>query len=116
MDSTSIYDRGLLSIQYYLSDEDRRENENAVGFFVNPSPDNPVDVGEFLGHLELGGFREWLWSRYSKPKQVFWDPEGILRCILYFGLKGYQHATEAWRDLEVRTGLVEALGLDSVPP
>ena len=116
MDSTSSHDRGLPSIWYFLSDEERREYENAVGIFTNPSPDNPVDAGVFLGHLELGGLRDWLWSRYTKPQQVQWDPEGMLRCILYFGLKGYQHLTEAWRDLEVRPGLVEALGLDSVPP
>ncbi len=116
MDSTSIHDRGLPSIWYFLSDEERREFENAVELFNNPAPDNPVDAGEFLGHLELGGLQDWLWSRYSKPQQVFWDPEGMLRCILYFGLKGYQHLTEAWRDLKVRPGLVEALGLDSVPP
>jgi hypothetical protein len=116
MDSTSIHDRGLPSIWYFLSDEGRREFENAVELFNNPAPDNPVDAGEFLGHLDLGGIRDWLWSRYSKPQQVFWDPEGMLRCILYFGLKGYQHLTEAWRDLKVRPGLVEALGLDSVPP
>ena len=116
MDSTSIHDRGLPSIWYFLSDEERREFESAVETFDNPSPDNPMDAGEFLGHLELGGLRDWLWSRYSKPQQVRWDPEGMLRCILYFGLKGYDHLTEAWRDLEVRPGLIEALGLDSVPP
>ena len=116
MDSTSIHDRGLPSIWYFLSDEERREYENAVELFDNPAPDNPVDAGEFLSRLDLGGLREWLWSRYSKPQQVFWDPEGMLRCILYFGLKGYQHLTEAWRDLKVRPGLIEALGLDSVPP
>ena len=116
MDSTSIHDRGLPSIWHFLSDEERQEFENAVEIFDNPAPDNPVDAGEFLAHLELGGLSDWLWSRYSKPQQVQWDPEGMLRCILYFGLKGYQHLTEAWRDLEVRSGLIEALGLDSVPP
>ena len=116
MNSTSIHDRGLPSIWHFLSDEERRDFENAVELFDNPAPDNPVDAGEFLSHLDLGGLRDWLWSRYSKPQQVFWDPEGMLRCILYFGLKGYQHLTDAWRDLKVRPGLVEALGLDSVPP
>jgi len=115
-DSTSSNDRDFPSIWYFLSDEERREYENAVELFDNPAPDNPVDAGEFLGHLELGGLRDWLWSRYIKPQQVRWDPEGMLRCIMYFGLKGYDHLTEAWRDLEVRPGLVEALGLDSVPP
>jgi hypothetical protein len=116
MDSTSIHDRGLPSIWYFLSDEERREFENAVELFDNPAPDNPVDAGKFLAHLDLGGLSDWLWSRYSKPQQVYWDPEGMLRCILYFGLKGYQHLTYAWRDLKVRPGLIEALGLDTVPP
>jgi hypothetical protein len=116
MDSTSSHDRGLPSIWYFLSDEERREFENASELFNNPAPDNPVDAGEFLGHLDLGGLRDWLWGRYSKPQQVRWDPEGMLRCILYFGLKGYDHLTEARRDLEARPGLVEALGLDSAPP
>lgn len=74
-DSTSSHDRGLPSIWDFLSDEERQEYENAVEIFDNPSPGNPVDAGEFLGHLELGGLREWLWSRYSKPQQVQWDPD-----------------------------------------
>jgi hypothetical protein len=117
MDSTSGYGRGLPSIWDFLSDDEEWQAlENDWGQYVDPSPDNPVDAGEFIARLDLRDLPGRIWNRYKKPQQVQWDPEPLLRVVLYFGLKGYQHLTQAWRDLVHRPGLAEALGLGEVPP
>ena len=117
MDSTSGYGRGLPSIWDFLSDDEEWQAlENDWGQYVDPRPDNPVDAGEFIARLDLRDLPGRIWNRYKKPQQVQWDPEPMLRVVLYFGLKGYQHLTQAWRDLVHRPRLAEALGLGEVPP
>jgi Transposase DDE domain len=117
MDSTSGYGRGLPPIWDFLSEDGERQAlEDAWGQYVDPSPDNPVDAGEFIARLDLRDLPRRIWNRYRKPQQVQWDPEALLRVVLYFGLKGYQHLTQAWRDLVHRPGLAKALGLGEVPP
>jgi len=75
-----------------------------------------VDAGEFLARVDLRDLPARVWLRYRKPQQVYWDPEGMLRAVLYFGLRGYKHLTQAWRDIHLKKGLAKALGLDAVPP
>ena len=117
MDSTSGHGRGLPSIWDFLSeDEERRGVANAIGMFRDPDPGHPVDAGEFLSHLDTMDLAARVWRRYRRPQQVRWDPEAMLRVVLYFGIMGYHHLTRAWRDLVLRPELVYALGLDDVPP
>ena len=117
MDSTSDHGRGLPSIWDFLSgDGERRGVVNVLDVFQDPDPEHPVDAGEFLSWLDTRDLAARIWRRYSKPQQVRWDPEGMLRVVLYFGLKGYHHLTQAWRDLVHRPELVHSFGLDAVPP
>jgi hypothetical protein len=87
-----------------------------LGGFQDPDPVHPVDAGEFLARLDTRDLAARVWRRYSKPQQVRWDPEGMLRVVLYFGIKGYQHLTQAWRDLHHRPELAWSFGLEGVPP
>lgn len=117
MDSTSDYGRGLPSIWDFLSEgEERHGIANILGGFQDPDPEHPVDAGEFLARLDTRDLAARVWRRYSKPQQVRWDPEGMLRVVLYFGIKGYQHLTQAWRDLQHRPELAWSFGLEGVPP
>lgn len=117
MDSTSEHGRGLPSIWDFLSrDEERQCVANVIGMFRDPGPEHPVDAGEFLCHLDTMDLTARVWRRYRRPQQVRWDPEAMLRVVLYFGIMGYQHLTRAWRDLALRPELTHALGLDDVPP
>jgi hypothetical protein len=117
MDSTSETRRGLPDIWGFLSqNRERLALANVWGQFSNPDPQHPVDAGSFLARVDLRDLPARVWQRYRKPQQVQWDPEGMLRAVLYFGLKGYKHLTQAWRDLKQRDGLAEALGLGAVPP
>lgn len=117
MNSTSDHGRGLPSIWDFLSeDEERNGIANILVGFQDPDPEHPVDAGEFLSWLDTRDLAAWVWIRYSKPQQVRWDPEGMLRVVLYFGIKGYQHLTQAWRDLQHRPELALSFGLEGVPP
>jgi len=117
MDSTSIHGRGLPSIWDFLSEgEERHGIANILGGFQDPDPEHPVDAGEFLAGLDTRDLAARVWRRYSKPQQVRWDPEGMLRVVLYFGIKGYKHLTQAWRDLRHRPELAWSFGLEGVPP
>jgi hypothetical protein len=117
MDSTSIHSRGLPSIWDFLSrGEERQGIANILGEFQDPDPEHPVDASEFLAGLDTRDLVARVWKRYSKPQQVRWNPEGMLRVVLFFGIKGYQHLTQAWRDLHHRPELAWSFGLDDVPP
>ena len=117
MDSTSEHGRGLPSIWDFLSQGGERYGiANILEGFRDPDPEHPVDAGEFLARLDTRDLAARIWSRYIKPQQVRWDPEGMLRIVLYFGIKGYHHLTQAWRDLHHRPELAWSFGLDGVPP
>jgi len=83
--------------------------------FVNPSEECPVQIEEFLHHLDLTPILPTLQELYDEEYRFKFPMDAMLKTLVYFKLKPYNFLTELWNDLIATPHLADALGFKHIP-
>ena len=84
-------------------------------FFNNPSKDNPVSIEELLKHLDLSEIAPKLDVFYGDKKCFRYEPEAVLRTLIYWKLKGYKFLRQVFNELLTSPTLANSLGFGMIP-
>ncbi|MEM0466183.1 MAG: transposase [Candidatus Thermoplasmatota archaeon] len=83
--------------------------------FVNPSEEYPVQIEDFLHHLDLTPILPTLQQLYGEDYRFKFPMDAMLKTLIYFKLKPYNFLTELWSDLVASPHLADALGFKNIP-
>jgi len=78
--------------------------------FRNPTPDDPVEVSEFLGHTDLTQIMPELMEYYAEDWRYRYPPEAMLKAAICSELSTCRFLSEFWRRVESNPGMAINLG------
>lgn len=94
---------------FYVSYE--ADNEQ----FVNPTFDNPVRVQEIMKRMDLEFLRLVLSQLYGEDWRFHFEPQPVLKTMIYWRLKSHRFLTDVFNDLLTDPTLADILGYDNLP-
>jgi len=80
--------------------------------FRNPTPDDPVEVSEFLSHTDLTQIIPALMEYYAEDWRYRYPPEVMLKAAICFELSTCRFLSEFWRRVKSNPEMTIHLGFE----
>jgi len=74
-----------------------------MDYFIDPTPNNPVDAARFLSFLDLTAVLLVLEGFYCEPWRHRHPPKAMLWLFALYKLKRFRFLTELWKILDGET-------------
>lgn len=96
-------------VQLAIVDQPQQEKNND---FRNPTPDDPVEVSEFLGHTDLTQIMPEVMEYYAEDWRYRYPPKAMLKAAICFELSTCKFLSEFWRRFESNPEMAVNLGFE----
>jgi len=104
--------RKNIHIQQNFLDKEIGRKYELPALFRNPTKENPVEISEFLSHLNLSFLDNILQQIFPRLSRIKESVYARIRFVIFMTLKGIKFVKKAYREIEMNRKIAKNLGFN----